>query len=55
MKQMLQEIKSLMTSGNARYAVDAVMAGKTDMMVGYWHGESIHVPLDSYSEFKEKS
>lgn len=31
----------------ARYAVDAAMAGKTDMMVGYWHGEFTNVPLEA--------
>jgi len=29
----------------ARNAVHAAMAGRTDMLVGYWHGELVHVPL----------
>jgi 6-phosphofructokinase 1 len=29
----------------ARDAVHAAMAGRTDMLVGYWHGETVHVPL----------
>jgi 6-phosphofructokinase 1 len=29
----------------ARDAVHAAMAGKTDMVIGLWHGVSIHVPI----------
>jgi 6-phosphofructokinase 1 len=29
----------------ARNAVHAAMAGKTDMLIGLWHGVSIHVPI----------
>ncbi len=36
---------SVFTADLARHAVHAGMAGKTDMMVGYWHGEFINVPL----------
>ena len=30
----------------ARNAVHAAMAGKTDMLIGLWHGVSIHVPIE---------
>jgi 6-phosphofructokinase 1 len=29
----------------ARHAVHAGMAGKTDLVIGYWHGVYVHVPL----------
>ncbi len=29
----------------ARMAVHAAMAGKTDVLIGYWHNELIHVPI----------
>ena len=29
----------------ARMAVHAGMAGKTDVLIGYWHNELIHVPI----------
>ena len=29
----------------ARKAVHAAMAGKTDVLVGYWHNVFIHVPI----------
>ncbi len=38
----------------ARYAVDAAMAGKTDMMIGYWHGEFTHVPLEAIQNLKKR-
>jgi 6-phosphofructokinase 1 len=38
-------IDSLLCEQLARHAVHAAMAGKTDMLVGVWHGEFIHVPL----------
>ena len=37
---------SIFCADLARYAVDAAMAGKTDLMIGHWHGEFTHVPLD---------
>jgi 6-phosphofructokinase 1 len=37
---------SIFCADLARYAVDAAMAGKTDMMIGHWHGEFTHVPLE---------
>ena len=38
----------------ARAAVNAAMAGKTDMLVGYWHGEFTHVPLQAVAGRKKK-
>jgi 6-phosphofructokinase 1 len=38
----------------ARYAVDAAMAGKTDLMIGHWHGEFTHVPLATVKEHKKR-
>jgi 6-phosphofructokinase 1 len=35
----------VLASKMARDAVHAAMAGRTDMLVGYWHGETVHVPL----------
>ena len=36
---------SLYCDSLARHAVHAAMAGKTDMVVGYWHNVFIHVPI----------
>jgi 6-phosphofructokinase 1 len=36
---------SLYCDSLARHAVHAAMAGKTDMLVGYWHNVFIHVPI----------
>ncbi len=46
-------IRSVPTNANdsifaaelGRLSVDAAMAGKTDMLIGYWHGCFTHVPL----------
>jgi len=46
-------IRSVPTNANdsifaaelGRMAVDAAMTGKTDMLIGYWHGYFTHVPL----------
>lgn len=38
----------------AQYAVHAAMAGKTDMMVGRWHGEFVHLPLDLVTHGRRK-
>jgi 6-phosphofructokinase 1 len=35
----------LICSRFAQMAVHAAMAGKTGMMIGYWHGQMTHVPL----------
>jgi 6-phosphofructokinase 1 len=40
-------IDSLLCEQFARHAAHAGMAGKTDMLVGLWHGEFIHVPLSA--------
>lgn len=36
---------SLLCDSLARHAVHAAMAGKTDVMIGYWHNAFIHVPI----------
>ncbi|MCF7791335.1 MAG: ATP-dependent 6-phosphofructokinase [Victivallales bacterium] len=38
---------SIFCADLARYAVDAAMSGKTDLMIGHWHGEFTHVPLNA--------
>ena len=38
-------VDSLFCEELARSAVHAAMAGKTDMLVGLWHNQLIHVPL----------
>ncbi len=36
---------SIFSAELGRMAVDAAMAGKTDMLVGYWHNQYTHVPI----------
>ena len=36
---------ALLCNGMARQAVHAAMAGKTDVMIGLWHGKFLHVPI----------
>jgi len=36
---------SLLCNSLARHAVHAAMAGKTGVMIGYWHDSYIHVPI----------
>lgn len=36
---------SLLCDAMARYAVHAAMAGKTDVLIGQWHSQFIHVPI----------
>jgi 6-phosphofructokinase 1 len=36
---------SLLTERFARHAAHAAMAGKTDLLVAYWNGRIVHVPL----------
>jgi 6-phosphofructokinase 1 len=36
---------SLLCESLARSAVHAAMAGKTDVLIGYWHNQFVHVPL----------
>ena len=45
---------SIFCSDLARYAVDAGMAGKTDMMIGHWHGEFTNVPLKAVQGLKKR-
>jgi 6-phosphofructokinase 1 len=40
-------IDSLLCEQLARHAAHAGMAGKTDLLIGVWHGEFIHVPLEA--------
>lgn len=44
---------SIFCADLARFAVDAGMAGKTDMMVGHWHGEFTNVPLKAVEKLKK--
>lgn len=37
----------------AQNAVHAAMAGKTDMLLGYWHGEMTHVPLAAVNDYRQ--
>ena len=36
---------SLLCDSLARHAVHAAMAGKTDLLIGYWHNAHVHVPI----------
>ena len=45
---------SIFCADLARYAVDAAMAGKTDLMIGHWHGEFTHVPLSTVRQRKKR-
>jgi 6-phosphofructokinase 1 len=45
---------SIFCADLAKAAVHAAMAGKTDMLVGYWHGEFTHVPLDAAENEKKR-
>ena len=38
---------ALLCSRLAQDAVHAAMAGKTGMVVGYWHGQNTHVPINA--------
>ncbi|MEN6493556.1 MAG: ATP-dependent 6-phosphofructokinase [Thermoguttaceae bacterium] len=38
---------SLLCDAMARYAVHAAMAGKTDVLIGLWHNEFLHVPISA--------
>jgi 6-phosphofructokinase 1 len=42
----------VLADGMARDAVHAAMAGRTDMMIGFWRRATIHVPLPAVSESK---
>ena len=45
---------SIFCADLARAAVNAAMAGKTDMLVGYWHGEFTFVPLKAIRNKKKQ-
>jgi 6-phosphofructokinase 1 len=36
---------AILCNNLARHAVHAGMAGKTDVLIGLWHGRYIHVPI----------
>ncbi len=38
----------------ARYAVHAAMAGKTDVVIGLWHGVYVHVPINLATQDRKK-
>lgn len=38
----------------AQYAVHAAMAGKTGLLIGYWHGRMTHVPLRALGGEKQR-
>ena len=40
--------------GFARNAVHAAMAGKTDLIVGYWYGVFVHVPIPAATASRKK-
>ena len=40
--------------GFARNAVHAAMAGKTDLIIGYWHGVFVHVPIPAAVSSRKK-
>jgi len=45
---------SIFCADLARAAVNAAMAGKTDMLIGYWHGEFTNVPLKAIHKKKKR-
>ncbi len=45
---------SIFCSHLGRYAVHAAMAGKTDMIVGLWHDEFTHVPIQVTTSYRKK-
>jgi 6-phosphofructokinase 1 len=38
----------------AGFAVNAAMSGKTDLLIGYWHGEFTHVPLGAAKKSQKR-
>jgi 6-phosphofructokinase 1 len=38
----------------AQYAVHAAMAGKTGLLIGYWHGRMTHVPMQALGQDKQR-
>lgn len=45
---------SLLCDSLARHAVHAAMAGKTDVLVGYWHNVFVHVPIPAVVRRKKQ-
>jgi 6-phosphofructokinase 1 len=45
---------SLYCDSLARHAVHAAMAGKTDLLVGYWHNVFIHVPIPAVTRRRKR-
>lgn len=45
---------SLLCDSLARHAVHAAMAGKTDVLVGYWHNAFIHVPIPAVNRRQKR-
>jgi len=45
---------SIFCADLARAAVSAAMAGKTDMLIGHWHGEFTYVPLEAIHKKKKQ-
>lgn len=45
---------SIFCADLARYAVMAALAGKTDLLIGHWHGEFTHVPLTAIEGIKKR-
>ena len=37
----------------AQNAVHAAMAGKTGLMIGFWHGSMTHVPLSAVNDYRQ--
>ena len=37
----------------AQNAVHAAMAGKTGMVIGYWHGSMTHVPFQALGDYRQ--
>lgn len=44
----------ILTNQMARNAVHAAMAGRTDMLIGFWTNELIHVPLQTATTAKKR-
>lgn len=45
---------SLYCDSLARHAVHAAMAGKTDVLIGYWHNVFIHVPIPAVTRRQKR-
>lgn len=47
-------LDALLCDQMARSAAHAAMAGKTDMLIGYWYGLFVHVPLPTVTASKRR-